>query len=388
MHLGDPAAERRVLLHLRELVGEEEHLAVAGAGDQGVLGIARVLDDEARVAHVLLAAHALQVGLPALAVGRVREHEVELAGREGVVGERGVLRAADDVVGRLALALQQQVGLADGVGLGVDLLAEQVCRDVLAVLGRKLLQRLLGHGQHAAGAAGAVVEEIRAGLDPVGDGQEDELRHQPHGVARRPVLARLLVVLLVEAADQLLEDRAHAVVVEAGMPDRAVGVLHRGGAEVDVGRGELFDQRAQGVGLREARDLVAELEVLQDVLHVRGEAVEVGLEVGRELLAARPGAQQSELRGVVEGLSRRLPQGRLLLDDAGLVEHGFHLEHVLLAALQHRVQPAQDGHRQDDVAVLAADVEIPEDVVGDAPDIVGDPVQVGVARGHGNPCRR
>ena len=253
-----------------------------------------------------------------------------------------------------------------------------------------LAQGLLGHGQHAAGAAGAVVEEIRAGLDLLGDGQEDELRHQPHGVARRPVLARLLVVLLVEAADQLLEDRAHAVVVEAGMPDRAVGVLDRGGAQVDVGRGELLDQRAESVGLREARHLVAKLEVLQDVLHVRGEAVEVGLEVGRELLAAGAGAQvaQGELRGVVEGLSRRLPQGRLLLDDAGLIEHGLHLEHVLLAVLQYRVQPAQDGHREDDVAVLAADVQVAEDVIGDAPDVVRDPVQVGVAHGRANPCRR
>ena len=89
------------------------------------------------------------------------------------------------------------------------------------MLGRELPQRLLGHGQHAAGAAGAVVEEIGAGLDPVGDGQEDELGHQPHGVARRPVLAGLLVVLFVEAADQLLEDRAHAVVVEAGMAGRS-----------------------------------------------------------------------------------------------------------------------------------------------------------------------
>ena len=85
---------------------------------------------------------------------RVGEHEVELAGREGVVGEGGVLRAADDIVGRLALALQQQVGRADGVGLGVDLLAEQVRGDVLAALGRKLAQRLLGDGEHPAGAAG------------------------------------------------------------------------------------------------------------------------------------------------------------------------------------------------------------------------------------------
>ena len=161
-------------------------------------------------AHVLLAAHALQVALPALAVGRIGEHEVELAGREGVVGERRVLRAADDVVRRVALALEQQVGLADGVGLGVDLLAVEVGGDLLAVLRGELLQRLLGHGQHAAGAAGAVVEQVGARLDLVGDGQEDELRHQLDGVARRPVLAGLLVVLLVEAADQLLEDRAHA----------------------------------------------------------------------------------------------------------------------------------------------------------------------------------
>ena len=41
-------------------------------------------------------------------------------------------------------------------------------------------------------------------------------RTASHGVQ----LARLLVVLLVEAAHQLLEDRAHTVVVEPGMLDR------------------------------------------------------------------------------------------------------------------------------------------------------------------------
>ena len=164
----------------------------------------------------------------------------------------------------------------------------------MAALGRKLAQRLLSDGEHAAGAAGAVVEQVGARLELVGDGEEDELRHQPHGVARRPVLARLLVVLLVEAPDQFLEDRAHPVVVEAGMSDGAVGVLDRGGAQVDVGRGELLDQRAEGVGLREPGNLVAELEVLEDVLHVRGEAVEVGLEVRLELLSAGSGPQVAQ----------------------------------------------------------------------------------------------
>jgi hypothetical protein len=69
--------------------------------------------------------------------------------------------------------------------------------------------------------------------------KEHEVRHQPNGVARRPVLAGLLVVLLVELADQFLEDRAHRVVVDAGR------------REVDVGVEELVDQRADGVGLGE-----------------------------------------------------------------------------------------------------------------------------------------
>ena len=162
---------------------------------------------------------------------------------------------------------------------------------LLAPLLRDLLQHVLGHGQHAAGPAGAVVEQVGAGLDLVGYGHEHQVRHEPHGVARGEVLARLFVVLLVEAPDQLLEDRAHAVVVEAGMPDRAVGVHHRIRAQVDVGRGELLDQRAEGVGLGEARDLVAELEVLEDVLDTRREAVEVVLEVGLELAAAGPGPE-------------------------------------------------------------------------------------------------
>ena len=38
--LGDPAAEPGALLHLREHVGEEEHLAVARAGEQRVLRVA------------------------------------------------------------------------------------------------------------------------------------------------------------------------------------------------------------------------------------------------------------------------------------------------------------------------------------------------------------
>ena len=343
-----------------------------------------MLDDEPRVAHVLLPAHALEVGLPALAVGRIGEHEIELARRKRVVGERRVLRAAHDVVGGLAAALQQQVGLADRVGLGVDLLPEEVGRHLLPVLGGKLLQGLLGQRQHASGAARPIVEQVSPRLDLVGDGEEQQPRHERHRVARGPVLAGLFVVLLVEPAHELLEHRAHAVVVESWMAYRAVGVHHRIGAQVDVRGGELLDERAQGVGPGEPGDLVSELEAIEDVLHVRGKSVEVRFEVGPQLLAARASSQvaQGELRRVVERLSRCCSQCFVLVDDARRVERSLHVQHRLLGVLQDGIEAPQHGHGEDDVAVLAAYVQVPQYVVADVPDVPCDPVDVPVRCSH------
>ena len=45
MHLRNPAAERRVALHLADEIGQEQHLSVAGAGQQRILRIAAMADD-------------------------------------------------------------------------------------------------------------------------------------------------------------------------------------------------------------------------------------------------------------------------------------------------------------------------------------------------------
>ncbi len=253
--LGDAAAQFGLGVHFRRHVGQEQHLAVAGARHQREF-LALVHDLEAGVEYSILAAHGIQVFLPALAVGRIGEHEVEGLGREGVVGQGGPLGAADDPVGVFALALEQHVGLADSIGFGIDLLAVEQTLDLLAALGGDGREGLFRHGEHAAGAAGAVVEQVGAGFDLGRDGQEDQVGHQPHGVARGPVLAGLFVVVLVEFAHQLFEHRAHGVVVDAGR------------RQVDVGVEEFLDQGAEGVGAREGRQLVTKLEILQDVLDV------------------------------------------------------------------------------------------------------------------------
>ena len=114
------------MLHLRDEVRHEHELAVARARDERVLTIARVRDDESRVDDLLRPTEAFLVGLPALAIRRVREHEVELLARKRVIRQRRVFGAALHIICGFALALQNQVGLRDGVGLGVDLLTVEV----------------------------------------------------------------------------------------------------------------------------------------------------------------------------------------------------------------------------------------------------------------------
>ena len=98
-----------------------------------------MLNHETRIFHAIFAAQSFEVTLPTLAVGRVGEHEVELARGESVVGERGVFRPTHNVVRCLALALQQKVGFSDGIGLGIDLLAVEVRSDLLAMFFGQLL---------------------------------------------------------------------------------------------------------------------------------------------------------------------------------------------------------------------------------------------------------
>jgi hypothetical protein len=178
------------------------------------------------------------------------------------------------LLGVFALALEQHVGFADGVGFGVDLLAVQAAVNLQARLFANVGQGFFGHGEHAAGAAGIVKQQVGAGLELFLNGQKHQIGHQAHGVAWRPVFTGFFVVFFVELAHQLFKHGAHGVVVDAG------------GGEVNVRIEELVDQRAQRVGLGQGGELVAELEVLQNVQHVGGEAVEVVLKVGQQLLVA------------------------------------------------------------------------------------------------------
>ena len=56
----------------------------------------------------------------------------------------------------VTVAFEQHIRLADGKGLRVDLLAEQVDGDALAAAGRQRLKSVLRHREHTARTAGSV----------------------------------------------------------------------------------------------------------------------------------------------------------------------------------------------------------------------------------------
>ncbi len=343
-------------------VQQEQQRAIADARQAGA---------EAAVEALLLGllADLLLDLLPLHAEGRIGEHVVEVLAGQAVVGER----VAEDDVGDV-LPLDQHVGLADGVGLGVQLLPVHHQPRLRVVLG----QVLLGHAQHAAGAGRRVVE----GAHHAGLGQgvvvldEQQVDHQPDDFARGEVLPGRLVRELGELADQLLEHRAHLRVADD--------------VRVQVDVGELLGDQVQQSGLGQPVDLGVELEALEDVAHRGRERLDVGAQVLADVVLVAHQLLQVERRGVVEVAAGLLQQERLRVHP-GRLALGQLLQHRRLGGLQHAVEAAQDGEGEDDLAVLGLLVVAAQEV-GDGPDEGGE-VRIGhrvdrvVQRATGSTCK-
>ena len=272
--VGDDAGAA-VVRKLVDDVLHEEQLHVA-RGRQA--GREAAIDPLGLLAHGLLDAVARVLAAPGLAEGRVHEYEAHL-----VVGEAVLLHGVGkaDVLG--ALALDEHVGQADGVGVGDDLLAVEV--DV--GLGAGAVELLLGAREHAARAAGEVahLDDLARRGEVLAALREGKAREQADYLARGVVVAGLGV--LGEAADDFLEHVAHGHVVD------------RLGVEVELG--ELTDDAGELGALPHLLDLLVKLEVGEDLLDVGREGVDVGLEVGRQRRGVGQELGERVAAGVVEG---------------------------------------------------------------------------------------
>ena len=218
---------------------------------------------------------------------------------------------------------------------------------------------LLGHGEHAARAAGRVIDGrggARAGQGGVVVG-EQQVDHQLDDLARGVVLPGVLVVRFGKAADEFFEDVAHLQIGDAG------------GVQVGLAGGEFLEHHVEHVLLGHGGQVRPKrFEALQYLAHVGGKGVAVGPEVGLQIIGGVQQPREGEGAGVVELVPR------------GIAQHGFfqrgarkgprRLQHHFLGGLQHAVEAADDGEGQDDFTILVR-FEHAGELVGYGPDKVG-----------------
>lgn len=283
--------------------------------------------------------------LPLHAERRIGQHVVELLMRMAII-RQGV--AENDVAD--VLPLDQHVRLADGVGLRVQLLPvhDEGC---LVVVLRKVL---VGCREHPACACRGVVDRpYHTGFrEDLVVFHEEEIDHEADDLAGGEVLTGRLVGEFGEPADEFLEDEAHLMVV------------HLAGVEVDPG--ELLSDLIQQPRLRQLVQLNGELESLEDVPHVRREALDVGIEVLADVVLVAHELAHVEGRDVVEGLASLAEHERLRVEPLGRLGRMFRQDGIL-RRLQHTIEPPQDGEGEDDLAVVGLLVVASKEVC-DRPD--------------------
>lgn len=120
--------------------------------------------------------------------------------------------------------------------------------------------------------------------------REEEIDHELDRLALGEVLPGLLVGLLRADSDEFLEDVSH------------LGVVHAARRQVDGG--ELLDDEEEQVFLGHFRDLRVEAETLHDVADVGREAVEIAVEVRRELVGIIEQAVEAAASGGLGSGSR------------------------------------------------------------------------------------
>ena len=186
----------------------------------------------------------------------------------------------------LSVTLQQHIRFTDGIGLRLHFLTKQVNRNLLSGFFRQFQQAILRHSQHTARTAGSIIAGIGGILDLVLDGYKNQVCHQFHHITRRVVFAGFFVVGLVELANQFFKDSAHGVVIKPRQLDLGFTIIgiNRIRAEVYFLGHKFFNNCAQNVGFDHCIDLIAELELLQNLLYIGRKTVQIGDKISFELL--------------------------------------------------------------------------------------------------------
>jgi len=202
---------------------------------------------------------------------------------------------------------------------------------------------------------------------PVGNGDVEQLDHQPDHLARGEVLSGLLAALFREATEQLLVDIAHLQRRELVRAELQFLVL--------------VQDRGEAVVLHHLPNGGPVVEVLDDVVDVLREAVDVGAKVlfeKRVVFLVDPAQRPASLVGERgrAGLEILHQLGEFLLSELGPL--AAYLGRLVFAPLdQHALQAADHDDRQDNALVFVG-FELAAQPLGRLPDLVGKVVELGL----------
>ena len=286
----------------------------------------------------MLALHRLGHHLPLDAERRVGQQIIETLALVLVVVET----VAETDIGSL-LTLDEHVGTASGVSLGVQLLAEH-SQTSLRV---ELAKMILGNRQHPAGST----RRIKQRLDHTRPRQqlvvvdEQQIHHQPDHLTRREMLTSRLIRQLRELADQLLVEITHFQI--------------RNGLGTQVKISKLRHNQVQQVVLVKPIDLHVEVELVDNVTRRLGEPGDVVAQVSSHVVGITQQRAERMPRRVDERLPSHLLQDRLtVLQCRRQLRH--RLKNLILGRLQHAIQPPQHCQRQNHPAILRRLVHTPQ----------------------------
>lgn len=181
--------------------------------------------------------------------------------------------------------------------------------------------------------------------------------------------------VFVEAPDELLEEGAHLVVVEA------VRVFRSLGGEVDAGfLVEAGEHEIKPANLVEDADGIVEPEAVEDFADVFREAVDVGFQATGKIGVIVEESVEGDGRGVVKREASGAAKGVVAVVEALSLQLGLGFHDLVLGGCQGVIEAAQDRERQDDVLVFALG-DRPVEVLGDFPQETGDAADVlGIVR--------
>ena len=145
------------------------------------------------------------------------------------------------------------------------------------------------------------------------------------------------------------------MVIHSRQAHIAVIIQNRFIREVDFIVGELLDNAAQSFCLRQVVHHLAQVELIDNVLHVAAEAVQVVAEVHLQAQRVRFALQglHRELRRVIKRIARDIIQYRVLVLNIIVIQHLLLRQYLVFRGLKQHIDASQNHHRHNDFLILA-----------------------------------